>query len=140
MDKQRAQYLIEQYLDAALTPEEREEFDRLRVEHPDFDRRITEERRLHDMMRGAKSENFKPFFDARVMRRIADEQRGASATLDLQFTNLIPRLFPRVAAPALLGACLFMAVNFNAAVADASLVDALLGLPSDNPVEFALML
>lgn len=140
MDEQRVQYLIEQYLDAALTQEEQKEFDLLRAEHSDLDQRIAEERRLHDAMQGAKSEGFKPFFEARVMRRIAEEQKGVGTSSDLQFTDLILKMFPRVAVPALVGACVVMSVNFNAADDGTSFVDALFGLPPENPVEFALLL
>lgn len=170
MDEHRLRYLIERHLDSVLTRQERDELDAALAANPNLKRRLSDEAALHRLGRNAaakqfsaefnnsvmteveneaalskllsaaKPEGFKPFFQARVMRRIAEEEQESGALFSQEISGMMARLFPRVAVPAFAAASIVMAGNVGAAAAEAPLVDALFGLPTDTPSELTLLL
>ena len=164
MTDDRIDDLLERYLDGSLTPEER----RAVEARGDLKRRLADETALRDLVRqaaprrfstgftqrtmraveaeaalarqlaDARAERFGPSFQTRVMRRIAREQGGAGAAFGGEMGEMLSRLFPRVAVPALATACAVIIANVSGATPGAGLIEAMLGLPTQAPSELAL--
>lgn len=79
---------------------------------------------LESTVRRALPDTLGPAFTPQVMARVrAEHARGASLSATL------PRLFPRVALPAVVAAAFFMSQNYAARTREASVIEALFGLP-----------
>ncbi len=170
MPNLRIEQLIEKSLDGALNNEERAELDEYIAQNPSLKSQIAGDAVLHNLLRtsgatefasgfenrvmddveteavlsarlgGAKATSFKPFFEARVMRRIKEEAGQSGVLLSFEVTDLLSRLFPRVTAPALAAASIAMVANVSAASAGVPIVDAVFGLPSEEPTELAMLI
>ena len=83
--------------------------------------------RLDGLMRHAGDRQFKPFFETRVMARLAE------AEVKPDLGQSLWRFFPRVSLPAAATAVFFMAGNYAAASPEANLVEAVFSIPiADN--------
>jgi len=127
----RTQYLIELAIDGNLTSEEQQELQDLKARHPELESQISAEFNLANLMKGQATGSFRPDFQAKVMDQIAREAESRPILLDADFTDRLWNLFPKVGLPSLGTACLFMFANANAAAAEAPIIDALFGLPSE---------
>lgn len=166
----RIEQLIEKSLDGALNDAERAELDAYIAQDPSLKSRLAGDAVLHNLLRasgttefssdfsnrvmddiemeaalsvkleGAKAISFKPFFEARVMRRIKEEAEQSDTLLSFEVIDLLSRLFPRVTAPAVAAASIAMIANVSAASAGAPIVDAVFGLPSEEPTELAMLI
>lgn len=166
----RIEQLIEKSLDGALNDEERAELDEHIAHDPTLNSRIAGDAMLQNLLRAsgkmefasgfkdrvmgdieteaalsgglerAKATSFKPFFEVRVMRRIKEEAAQSGALLSFEVTDLLSRLFPRITVPALAAASIAMVANVSAASSGAPIVDAVFGLPSEEPTELAMLI
>ena len=133
-DKLRLQYLIEQYLDGTLTTDEQAELDRLRRSDVRLDIRLDSEAKLSDLFANYGEAGFAPGFENRVMARIGEVDQQVST----EFYSQLYKLFLRISAPAIGTMCLLMFVNISTAADDVPLLEALFGLPSEQPNLLAL--
>ncbi len=166
MFDEKTEMLIEKFFDDALSAVERAEFDRLVSSDPELRRRIDDDAMVRSFFRSASQFEFKPMFadevvrgvheeialtrlvagqksqrfNAGFQRRVIDaiekERSEAGRLFTSEMSEFLSRLFPKVAAPVALAASLAMVANVNAAVAGAPVIEALLGLPSEDASEF----
>jgi anti-sigma factor RsiW len=134
----RRRYLLEQSLDDALAPDERDEFEALLRSDASYARQFERERRMHRMTADAAPRAFDAGFADRVMGRLRE---APNAALRVDFDAMLMRLWRRLA-PVPLTVAVVLA-GYNAYVgprhlgAGASLVELLFGLP---PVTLDMLL
>ena len=154
--------LIERFFDDALTSAERAELDALAASDPAIKRRleddamvrsllqsasprqfspafldlvvhdVAEEEKLINLLAAHKTQGFKPFFEQRVMGTIEAEHTEKDSFFNREVSDLLSRLFPRFTIPVAAAASLAMVANASAAAAGAPLIEALIGLPSEQ--------
>lgn len=86
----------------------------------------SQDERLDGLMRQAGDRQFKPFFETRVMARLAEAQVKPDLGQSLW------RFFPRVSLPAAATAVFFMAGNYAAASPQANFVEAIFSIPTTD--------
>ena len=101
-------------------------------------RAVAAEAALARQLADARAERFGPSFQTRVMRRIAREQGSGGTAFGGEMGEMLSRLFPRVAVPALATACAVIIANVSGATPGAGLIEAMWGLPTQAPSELAL--
>lgn len=162
--------LIEKKLDGTLSDEEQSELETLAANNPEILRRLKESEALQAVMRvrlnpkfgksvdrqilvnlereakvlellkQAKSESLNPFFEARVMSRIEKEASQLTNFFTIEISDFLARVFPRIATPAVIVASLAMFANASAVAPNAPILDALFGLPSQEPTEVVFLI
>ncbi len=170
MSDQRIEYLIDRALDDTLTPSERQELQVLREAYPEVEARLSDEKALSKIseqggsltfgqdfssrimaeigeetalerkLQAAKAGEFAPFFEARVMQRIREEAEASESFFDVELGEVLSRLFPRIAVPAIAATSFAMVANASAAGPDASVVDGLFGLPTEQPTDISIII
>lgn len=165
MPDNRTDELIEKFLDGSLSEPEQAELDTLAERNPEIAQRIAKAQALNQAMRvsaenwfgpsfaegvsdaltledqlaTARPDSFAPFFEVRVMRAIADEGKSTSGFFTTELSDMLSRMFPRIAVPAAAAAGFAMAANVSVAEVDTTLVDALFGLPTEQPAEISML-
>ena len=169
MFDEKTEMIIERHFDDKLTLAERAEFERLLASDPDFKQRVANERIVYTAFRPSQNWRFSPKFAERVVRdwreeadlgalfrenriktfgegfrqrveaSIRNEQIDSARFLSREVGDLLVRLFPRVAMPALAAGVTAIIMNVNAAAAGVPLMDALLGLPGDEVFEVSII-
>lgn len=126
--------LIEKAIDGTLSAEEAEAFEVLAQERPALADRVRRETELHGVLRAAAPDRFTPFFDQKVMRRLAEAGRSGAEAAAQQIEESLAFVFRRLAVPAV-AACLLLAVtNVYQAQSgpfgsELSVAEAMFGLP-----------
>ncbi len=169
MFDEKTEMLIERFFDNTLSAIERSDFDRLVSSDPELKRRIDDDAMVRSFFRNASQAVFKStfvadvvrdvheemalikllstqkaqFFDVGLRRRVIDaiesERSQAGHLFTRELSEFLRQLFPKVAAPVALAASLAIVANVNAAVAGAPIIEALLGLPSEDAAEFSFL-
>ena len=139
----REELLIEKAIDGTLSTEEAEAFETMIQERPELADRVRREAELHGVLRAAAPDRFAPFFDQKVMRRIAEAGRSGAEVAAQQIEESLAFVFRRLAVPAV-AVCLLLAVTnvYQAQTgpfgSELSVAEAMFGLPPTG-LEAALM-
>ena len=132
MDDRTKQALFERYVDGRMTAADQSKFAALRKSEPEFAARVAKDEKVDAIFRRGTEVDFRPFFAARVMRRVESGARDRQ----VDTASMLVRFFPRIASPAVAITLVFMAQNYVAATKGTPFVEALFGVPSDLYLAF----
>jgi hypothetical protein len=132
----RNQWLLEQYLSGAITPEHKAELEGRALEDNQLREEVDRQAALEKILANPENFAFRTGFERRVMARLQQPEQDPW----LELSNWLTSFFPRVAIPSIALSALLMFNNSITATGDVVTIEAMFGLPDTSTTAEIAML